>query len=67
MLHGFLLFSVVKLWSFWYCLKGLFTLHKLADKVVLEERTWIRTGGYGWLRGEWVKKNTFMGPIATLT
>ena len=35
----FLPFSVVsltELCSFWYGLKDLFTLHKLADKVVLE-------------------------------
>ena len=44
----------------------LFTLRKLTDKVVLwplklmtsqvVEGTWIRTGGYGRLRGEWVKE-----------
>ena len=68
MLHGFLSFSpvsLVELCSFWYGLKDLFTLHTLADKVVLElslflmmsqavEGTWICTGGYGQLRGEWV-------------
>ena len=39
MLHGFLPFSLVsltELCSFWYGLKDLFTLHKLADKVVLD-------------------------------
>ena len=38
MLHGFLPFSEVystELCSFWYGLKDPFTLHKLADKVVL--------------------------------
>ena len=38
-LHGFLLLSPVsltELCSFWYGLKDLFTLHKLADKVVLD-------------------------------
>ena len=37
MLHGVLPFSPVsltELCSFWYGLKDLFTLHKLADKVV---------------------------------
>ena len=39
MLHGLLPFSQVfftELCSFWYGLKDLFTLHKLADKVVLD-------------------------------
>ena len=39
MLHGFLPFSPVsltELCSFWYGLKDLFTLHKLADKVGLD-------------------------------
>ena len=39
MLHGFLPLSPVSLTefcSFWYGLKDLFTLHKLADKVVLD-------------------------------
>ena len=39
MLHSFLLFALVpltELWSLWYGLKDLFTLHKLADKVVLD-------------------------------
>ena len=39
MLHGFVPFSPVsltELYSFWYGLKDLFTLHKLADKVVLD-------------------------------
>ena len=39
MLHGFSLLSPVsltELCSFWYGLKDLFTLHKLADKVVLD-------------------------------
>ena len=38
-LHGFLPFSVASLTescSFWYGLKDPFTLHKLADKVVLD-------------------------------
>ena len=38
-LHGFLLFSLLsltELCSFWYDLKDLFTLHKLADKVGLD-------------------------------
>ena len=39
MSHGFLLLSLVsltELCSFWYGLKDLFTLHKLAKKVVLD-------------------------------
>ena len=39
MLHGFLPFSpgsLTELCSFWYDLKDLFTLHSLADKVVLD-------------------------------
>ena len=39
MLHDFLPFSLVsltELCSIWYALKDLFTLHKLADKVVLD-------------------------------
>ena len=39
MLQGFLPFSKLsstELCSFWYGLKDLFTLHKLADKVVLD-------------------------------
>ena len=39
MSHGFLLLSLVsitELCSFWYGLKDLFTLHKLANKVVLD-------------------------------
>ena len=39
MSHGFLLLSplsLTELCSFWYGLKDLFTLHKLADKVVLD-------------------------------
>ena len=38
MLHGFLPFSPVsltELCSFWYGLKDHFTLHKLADKLIL--------------------------------
>ena len=38
-LHGFLPFSPVsltELCSFWYGLKDLFTLHKLADRVGLD-------------------------------
>ena len=41
MVHGFLPFSPVsltELCSFWYCLKDFFTLHKLADKVVLDNQ-----------------------------
>ena len=64
MLHSFLLFAPVpltELWSLWYGLKDLFTLHKLADKVILDIKTgditssrgtWIDTGGYGRLRDE---------------
>ena len=39
MLQGFFPFSplsLTELCSFWYGLKDLFTLHKLADKVVLD-------------------------------
>ena len=39
MSHGFFLLSPVsltELCSFWYGLKDLFTLHKLANKVVLD-------------------------------
>ena len=39
----FLLFAPVpltELWSLWYGLKDLFTLHKLADKVVLDHLNW---------------------------
>ena len=39
MLHGFLPLSplsLTELYSFWYGLRDLFTLHKLADKVVLD-------------------------------
>ena len=39
MSHGFVLLSPVsltELYSFWYGLKDLFTLHKLAKKVVLD-------------------------------
>ena len=42
MLQGFLPLSPVsltELCSFWYGLKDLFTLHKLADKVVLDDVT----------------------------
>ena len=41
MVHGFLPFSLVSLTefcSFWYGLKDLFTLHKLADKVILDNQ-----------------------------
>ena len=40
-LHGFLPFSpesLTELCSFWYSLKDLFTLHKLADKVDLDHK-----------------------------
>ena len=43
MLHGFLPFSLVSLTelsSFWNGLKDLFTLHKLADKVVFDLWNW---------------------------
>ena len=43
MLHSFLLFALVpltELWSLRYGLKDLFTLHKLADKVVLDHQNW---------------------------
>ena len=43
MLHGFLPFSLVsltELGSFWNGLKDLFTLHKLADKVVFDLWNW---------------------------
>ena len=43
MLHGFLTFSQVsltELCSFWYGLKDLFTLLKLADKRVLNHQNW---------------------------
>ena len=42
MSHGVLLLSPVsmtELCSLWYGLKDLFTLHKLADKVVLDVKT----------------------------
>ena len=42
MSHGFLLLSPVsltELCSFWYGLKDLFTLHKLADKVANNRTT----------------------------
>ena len=42
MSRGFLLLSLVsltELYSFWYGLKDLFTLHKLADKVSLTVKT----------------------------
>ena len=48
MLHGFLPFSPVhltELCSFWYSFKDLFTLHKLADKVVLDIKTDDVTSG----------------------
>ena len=32
----FSLVSLTELWSFWYGLKDLFTLHKSADKFVLD-------------------------------
>ena len=61
----FLLLSPVfltELCSFWYGLKDLFTLYKLGTKLSLTVKTddvtkgtWIRTGGYGRFRGEWVK------------
>ena len=64
MSHGFLLLSLVsltELCSFWYGVKELFTMHKLANKVfptddvTRVERTWIRMGGYRRFRDEWVK------------
>ena len=59
-LHGFLPFSPVsltELCSFWYGLKDLFTLHKLADRVGLAVKTDDVTRGrkdvdpHGWLKG----------------
>ena len=47
--------------SFWYGLKHLFTLQKLADKVAPDVKTDDVTSGikdvdlHGWLRGKWVK------------
>ena len=35
-LAWFFAFSLTELYSFWYGLKDLFTLHKLADKVGLD-------------------------------
>ena len=69
MLHGFLPFSPgssTELCSFWYDLKDLFTalvsgqscprpLKLMTSQVV--EGTWIRTRGYGRLRGEWVNES----------
>ena len=63
MLHGFLPLSPVsltELCSFWYGLKDLFTLHKLADKVVLDVTKGRKdVDPHGRLRaverGEWVK------------
>ena len=75
MLHFFLPFSPVsstELGSFWYGLKDLFTLHKLADKFILDyyimtsqavERKRICTGGYRRLRGECVKTNKAFSEI----
>ena len=68
MSRSFLLLSPVSLTElcpFWYGLKDRFTLHKLAKsrrplKLMTSqrvERTWIRTGGYGRFRGEWVNVN----------
>ena len=76
MLHGFLPFSLVpvtKLTSLWFGLKDLFTLHKLAEKLVLDHETNDVAsgrrdvdphGGYGRLRDKWansiiVKLNRF--------
>ena len=45
LLHGLLPFSPVsltELCSFWHGLKDLFTLHKLADKVILDYYNWWR-------------------------
>ena len=36
MSHGFLLVSLTELCSFWYGLKDLFTLQRLADKIILD-------------------------------
>ena len=54
-LHGFLPFSPVSLTElcpFWYGLKDLFTLHKLADKVKTDDVTRVRKDVdlHGWLR-----------------
>ena len=63
MSHGFLLLSLVsstELCSFWYGLKDLFTLHKLAAKLSLTVKTDDVTKGgkdvdpHGRFRGEWV-------------
>jgi len=35
MLHGFLPFSLTERYSFWFGLKDLFTMLKLADKFVI--------------------------------
>ena len=40
------LFVWIESYSFWYGLKGLFTLHKLADKVVLDRWNW-------WYHKQW--------------
>ena len=53
MSHGFLLLSPVsltELCSFWYGLKDLFTLHKLADKVVDITKGRKDVDSHGWLR-----------------
>ena len=50
---GFLLLSLVsltELCSFWYGLKDLFTLHKLADKVVDITKGRKDVDSHGWLR-----------------
>ena len=60
----FSLVSLTELWSFWYGLKDLFTLHKSADKVIFNYQTDDVTSGRKdvdphkrsrRLRGEWVK------------
>ena len=73
-LQGFLPFSPVsltELCSFWYGLKDLFTLHKLVDKVVLDNKktddviqavgkTWTRTHkGLRAAQGRKVKQSCF--------
>ena len=42
--------SLTELYSFWYGLKDLFTLHKLADKLSLT----IKTDGVKSIEGTWI-------------
>ena len=68
-LHGFLPLSPVsltELCSFWYGLKDLFTLHKLAHKLSLTVKTDDVTKGrkdvdpHRRFRGEWVKMHFYL-------